>query len=77
MFDNEFQDTSLDFRVDSENYRIFKNNWTTNKSGCTKIIFSAKTDAVVAYNSYIKGITFNIGTTYGDNTIWNFSNVEI
>lgn len=77
MFDNEFQDTTLDFRTDSENYRIFKNNWTKNKSGCTKISLSAKTDAVVAYNSYIKGITFNIGTTYGDNTIWNFSNVEI
>lgn len=77
LHNNEFRDTILDFRVNSENYRIFKNNWTSNDSNLVKLGFSAKTDAVVAYNSYIKGIPFNIGTTYGDNTIWNFSNIEI
>lgn len=77
LCNNELQDTTLDMRVDSETYRIFKNNWISNRSGASRISVSAKTDAVMANNTYVKGIKFNIGTTYGDNTIWNFSNIEL
>ncbi|MFQ9299112.1 MAG: Ig-like domain-containing protein [Clostridia bacterium] len=77
MCNNIFEDTILDMRVDSENYRIFKNSFTKNQTGSTRVGFSAKTDALVAYNSYIKGISFNKGTTYGDNQVWLLSNIEI